>query len=168
MRNFFTVLVVAGLFLCPCGACSAENVDLKFDNRQWELAFSDATESQSIQEYVLVGETIDNWTELVTVQIFYGLQTQTTCEQYMEKMMEMLKNVCPTTAATVISKGENEILFSWEIKDCPGQENQFEIDRVLAGKEALYILHYVTKKPIASSGKRDEWVKALSSAKLTD
>ena len=146
--------------------CYAENMALGFDGREWELGYNVENDKEGIQEYVLKGETVNNWSELVTVQAFFGLQEKTTPEQFMDNMIKSLKEICPKLISSVIRKGDKDVMFDWEVKDCLGQDNQYEIDRIISGNRAIWHIHYATKKLPISPDKRNEWQGLLNSAEL--
>lgn len=149
-------------------SCYAEQVALHFDNRQWELANKARNEEQGIAEFVLKGESLSNWRELVTAQVYFGLQEKTTPEAWMGQVINYIKSMYPDVKWSVIKKGDKDIIFEWELKNCPGQEDQHEISRVISGKKGIHVLHYVTKKLPFISEKRDKWIKLLDSATLED
>jgi hypothetical protein len=165
-RIFITLSVFAALAV-SCMASHAEEVALSFDNRQWELGYHTVTDQQEIREFVLKGESVKKWTELVTVQAFPGLQLNVDPEDYMNGMAASLKKACPGAKVKLIRKGASDIVFEWEINSCSGQDNQYEIDRIIAGDRAMYVLHYAIKDLPISSGRRSEWIKILDQASLT-
>lgn len=169
MRIGSIVYVCIALFaavLLSAATCGAEQVVLKFDGRQWSMANQTQNEQQAMQEFTLKGESVNNWNELVTVQAFSGLQLNVSPEDYMNGMMKSLKQICPKAEHKLIRKGDNDIVFEWEIKTCSGQEKQYEIDRVIAGDKAMYVIHYATKKIPVSPETRKEWIKLVDAASL--
>ena len=167
MKKIFIALAVFGALTVSCMACHAEEVALGFDNRQWELGYHTVTDQQEIREFVLKGENVKKWTELVTVQSFPGLQLNVDPEDYMNEMVRNLKKACPGAKVKLIRKGSSDIVFEWEIAGCSGQDNQYEIDRIIAGDRAMYVLHYAIKDPPISPGRRSEWIRILDQASLT-
>ena len=161
-------IIAAGLILCAAGHSHAEQVKLTFDDRQWEIGYEVEDTQQGMVEFVVKGENVNAWTELVTLQAFFGLQETATPESYMNGMGEGLRKACPDARTNLIRKGANDIVFDWEIKSCPGQEAQYEIDRVIAGTKALYVIHYATKKLPVAAETRDKWAGLLSAATLID
>ncbi|MEE9157864.1 MAG: hypothetical protein V3U60_05705, partial [Gammaproteobacteria bacterium] len=47
-----------------------ETVDPPFDDRDWEIGHTAVQGDQMVLEYILSGETVENWSELITVQTF--------------------------------------------------------------------------------------------------
>lgn len=74
-RVKIVVLLLAISSICPV---YAEDLNPVFDKRQWVLGWSknNKTSKDIFEEYVLRGETVDNWSELVTIQFFNGLNTK--------------------------------------------------------------------------------------------
>lgn len=168
MKNLVLGILFLGMIVSSPAQSYAENVALNLDGREWELGYSAKNDTQGIQEYVLKGETVNNWSEMVTVQAFFGLQLKTTPEEFMSSMIKQLKESSPNLVWSVISKSGKDIMFDWKVTNCPGEADQYEIDRAISGSEAIWFLHYATKKLPVSSGKRDEWIKLLSASTLKD
>ena len=166
MKKILTFAMFLGAVMALAMPCCAEEVAFQFDGREWGLGYSDENEFEGIQEYVLLGETVNHWTELVTIQAFFGLQEKTTPAKYMDGMMEQLKKICPNIMVRTVRQGENDVMLEWEVKDCPGQENQYEIDRIISGKKAIWYLHYATKKLPILPERRDKWMILLNAATL--
>lgn len=167
-RSAILAVLTVSALLCASGRCGAERVKLIFDEREWETAYDVESADQGMAEFVVKGETADAWTELVTLQAFFGLQETATPESYMNGMVASLKQACPSAKANLLRKGEKDIVFDWEIAACPGQENQYEVNRVMTGAKALYVLHYATRKLPVSAETRDKWAGLLSAASLID
>lgn len=160
-------IVAAALLIAPGYLC-AEQVNVQFDEREWETGYTAEDGTKGITELVLKGETVNAWTELVTIQAFFGLQERATPQMYMNEMIDALKKACPSAKWDLIRKGDNDVLFDWEIAQCPGQEDQYEVDRVLAGAKALYVVHYATKKVPVGADTREKWIRLLSAATLSE
>ena len=166
MKKRLAMMIFLYAAMTAAALCGAEEVAFQFDEREWGLGYSDENKFEGIQEYVLLGETVRHWTELVTIQAFFGLQEKTTPAKYMEGMLARLKEVCPHAMVRSVRQGENDAMLEWEIKDCPGNENQYEIDRIMAGKKAIWFLHYATKKVPVPPERREKWMKLLNEAVL--
>jgi len=159
--------IMAALASLPLSSY-AEDLKFDFDGREWAEGYKAGDDEQGIREYVLKGETVNDWTELVTVQAFFGLQEKTTPGDYMANMRKGLKEVCPDPMWNVIRAGKDDITFEWEVKKCPDQDNQYEIDRIISGAKAIWYIHYVTKKVPIPPEKRSKWIKLIESATLVE
>jgi hypothetical protein len=146
-----------------------------FDNREWAEGWSiqqDPTQRPPpgtvYKEYVLKGETVENWSELVTLQFFPGLQDKTSLENFEQLNKTNLLKVCPNANWKTLSSNDNERVWEWSIKNCTGQPDQSEIAKVVKTKEGIHIFHYATKKENISDATREIWLKNLNSIKIED
>lgn len=165
---FAPISAVSWYFISPCyaeeGASYLEEApQLHFDERDWQVGYEASNEQQAIVEYVLKGETVHNWSELVTLQTYFGLQKITTPEVF---VMSMKKNMKPSLQWNIISKSDNDILYEWNVMNDPEMANQHEIARGILGKKAIYFIRYTTKKPPIPLEKRNEWIDLLKAVVL--
>ena len=165
---------VFGCFVFPCYAEQTLTAEpeklmekeprLHFDDRNWVVGYEASDGRKSIIEYVLEGETVHNWSELVTKQTFLGLQEIVTPEEFMENMKKSMKS---SLQWNVLKKGNNDILYEWKMMNAPDMDNQHEIAHIISGKEGIYSMRYTTKKVPISPDRREDWIKLLESAKFS-
>jgi hypothetical protein len=168
MKRTLTAAILSVMLIAAASAAIAEQISLKFDDRDWVLGKESEDKVQGIRVYNLKGETPDKWTELITVQAFFGLQLQATPEDYMNGMIKSLKDTCHESTSGMIRKGTNDIMFEWQMGPCSGQESQAEINRILAGDQAMYVVHYATKTTPLDPATKDKWTKLLDSIDLSN
>ena len=79
---FIFLIVVIGDtdFLCY----AKERPKLYFDDRNWEIGYQASNHISSLIEYVLKGETVHNWSELVSVGSLFGLQEKITPDEFVK------------------------------------------------------------------------------------
>ncbi|MCC6758925.1 MAG: hypothetical protein IT395_04790 [Candidatus Omnitrophica bacterium] len=164
-------LIIAALLTGPSVLFAATDTPkrIPFDGRNWIVGSHDANEQQSITEYVPEGETVDNWTELVTISEFFGLQDQITPTQLMTSMMQMAEENCSGVKKNILqTEGTESILFEWETKGCKaeipgGSAPEFDISRIIVGKDRIFIMQHASKKALTAE-KRDQWIMIISSS----
>ncbi len=159
---------VTALALLLCGialAAGSEHLNFKFDDRKWTLGFEHEDEGSWLKEYVLDGQSVDNWTELVTEQFFPDSQPKATARQFMESFVEKIHKASPKVVFQVLSEADTDVLFQWQIKGDPNNQDQFELDRIVSGRTGLHFLHYVIK-PTMSDAQRTKWMDLLKAAKV--
>ena len=66
----------------------------------------------------------------------------------------------------LLGEDDNSKIYEWETNNCKKADDQHEIARVIAGKEAMYVIHYATKKVPVDSNKRQKWISLLNSITL--
>lgn len=170
LRSLF---ISAALLIGPSVLFAATDTPkgIPFDGRSWIVGSHDANEQQAITEYVPEGETVDNWTELVTISEFFGLQEQVTPIQLMTSMMQMAEENCTGVKKNILqSEGTDSVIFEWETQGCKaeipgGSAPEFDISRIIVGKDRIFIMQHASKKPLPPE-KRDQWITIISSAVL--
>jgi hypothetical protein len=67
----------------------------------FKVGFQDKKNNMQMTEMVPSGETVENWTEMVTVQIYYGLKT--TPQRFKETIEKGWVSACPGGRAHAVS-----------------------------------------------------------------
>ncbi len=160
-------LLFAGIFLMSSfTAYAAERATPEFDNRHWNLGWSQNTGDSIFEEYTLEGETVENWSELVTIQFFPGLQKQTNPDIFEASQKRNFSLVCPGINWKSIEQTETERMWEWSIQECAGQPDQSEIARMVRTEEGFHLWHYAIKKAPLPADKRGLWVNKLKAIKV--
>ena len=81
-----------------------EKPELHFDNRQWKLGFQNANNRGVIAEFVLEGETVETWSELVTAQLLFVDPVSFDIVAYAEKMKDYMEKSCPSSKWNYIQR----------------------------------------------------------------
>jgi len=162
---YIVVIILLVSFLSFCCA-DEEKPQLTFDGRVWNIGYQASNFQGSIIEYVLNDESINNWTELVTIQTFLGLQKNASAQAFADQTKEKLKQQCPDLKWIILKQTEDDVMYEWSIKNCPADKDQHEIARIIKGQYGMYIFHYVTKKMPIDPKIRNEWIKLIKSATI--
>ncbi len=133
-------------------------------DREWVPGFSHEKEGEgNIIEFVLKGETVQNWSELLTIQSFAN--TRGSAHVFFEALKAFREKECPgTTAWNVIDKDERSILYEWRAKPCAGYPEQHEISRIIDGKWNRFRIAYTAKVSEIPAETREAFVKSMSDA----
>lgn len=165
--KILTEFLFSFLFILNIRSVTAEETaHLIFDGRAWKIGYEAHNDSQAITEYVIEGETVENWTELVTRHRFLGLQNKVTLKSFMETMQKDLYRTCPSMRWEIINESPEDLIYTWQIQDCPGQDNQYEIARLILGKEAVHLVRYTHKSPVLDPERYEVWMALLKNAAL--
>jgi hypothetical protein len=147
--------------IAPCAvifaasaACAAP-ADLEDENLLvtvppgYKVGFSDTKPNMLMNEFVPDKETVENWTEMVTVQVFRGLKT--TPQEFMDDMDKRWRTGCPTaeephTVAAVPENGYPTLVW---LLLCPKnpQSGKPEITwfKAVQGNDAFYLVQKAFK-----------------------
>lgn len=103
--------ILAGfVLLATAGAALASSSAERFSSMEasgFVVANEGANESQSIRESVPAGESVNQWTRMLTEMQFFGLARKTTPAKLTDMMIDGLKTSCPD--ATVVAVVNYEI-----------------------------------------------------------
>jgi len=144
-----------------------------FDPKEWTVGNQTADQNQRIAEFVRPGEKIDNWTELLTSQVFRKPSNPEPIDALVARMHADDVKLCPNGfVKNVISQGfrteteEASILYEWKFKNCPPHSDQHEVARIIYGKFSIFRLAYVAKTEKLAPEKREKWIKDLEDARI--
>lgn len=88
------------------------DVDFSLDGREWDLAESSSTN----QEFVLKGESLDQWTEKFTIDVF-TLVADSPFAFYYQMIHDIEDKTGKNVETKVIDSGIDHIIFEWRIDD---------------------------------------------------
>lgn len=161
VRKYF---IVAGLLvLISIPAWAGEKATPQFDGRDWKLGWSQNQNGGVFEEYVVDGENVQNWSELVTIQFYPGLQAKTNGDIFEASNKADLTRICPDIKWDSVYQTETERMWAFNVQACPGQPDQSEIARLVRAEEGFHVFHYAIKKAPMPEDKKAEWTEKLKS-----
>ncbi len=167
VRKFWLVLAICGLFQTINAKQCEEQIDFKFDDRQWEKGYEASTAEGSIVEYTLKGENVHNWTELVSVQSV-PLAAVSMDDYYTYFMDGIKKAAQPADAQSrIINKTKDSIFFEWWIA-ANSPLAQHEWFRLFKTPASFMIIRYTTKKLDDVNKAKPIWEKILNDATVKE
>lgn len=143
-----------------------------FSPDEWTIAHQAEDQSQRILEFVPIGEQIETWTELLTVQTLKKPRKPPDIEELAAASHENLSEKCPENVAwnvierQIPTRGQESILFEWSVKNCPPESDQHEVARIIYGKSSIFRIAYVAKTQALSAEKREKWIMELSATSI--
>lgn len=137
MKSFVTVLlsILASVFFSSCATTYTttsnqevpERWAFSFDSRQWRVGHQAANRQEEIREYVLNGQTVQDWSELVTSHYFArDIAPRVLFEQFRRQISQG----CPSLRVSMIEESSDTIIFEWQRDGCQGFPAQHEIRRI--------------------------------------
>jgi hypothetical protein len=145
----------ASVLLCAESTAIAETP--KFDGRGWVVGHQQQNGVQSIIEYVLPGQTVENWKELVTSTLFFQAVP---LAPFVDELRASLAQGCPSLAWTVIRQDEKTAIVEWRDSGCGGFEPSAELTRLTIEGNGLYRLAYSAKGTFTAE-RRTQWLAIL-------
>lgn len=153
---------------------SSEKLFFKLDGRTWKIGFENQDENQSITELILQDENILNWSELFTIQTFSGLNvsadelSETIEKLFKDKITDEVKNRIHFERKDDRSLNiiENSFINKNSSKNL--NQSEFNIGRILKGKDTIYYIRYSTKSEEQFKESQERWIKKFKEAFISD
>ena len=113
------------------------------------------------------GESVENWSELVTIQFFPGVQTQTNPDIFEASQRTNLSSVCPEVKWDSVSQSESERIWKWSVEGCQGQPDQSEVAILRKTDGGFHVWHYAIKKSPMPSENETIWLEKLKAIQIS-
>ncbi len=143
---------------------NGEKIECNADGRKWILGFEHHDADRGILEYVLPKETVDNWTEIVSINYFKGMKGPDLLTRFVGFAQTGLKQSCQKIQWNELAKNEDSISYAWSAGECAKSPSQSEVARVIRSAQGLYVLHYASKKVPMPQEKRTAWYSLFNKA----
>ncbi len=134
------------------------------DERDWKEGYSKETAVRVLKEYVLPGETVHNWSELITFIIFRNVSLDTT-PQKLVTGAEIQKKRCANVSKKVLASSQTELLFEQTLVNCAPMPNEYSIRKLIRGPRTIIEVSY-SKKTVMKDAEKKKWTKIIGRAKF--
>lgn len=138
----------------------------------YKVDFQDRQGKLLTTEMVPEGESVHNWTEMITMQIFFGGVPQLNPEAFSEGVASLWKRSCPGAEIQHIRKGtENGYPFAFWIQACPENpmtgKPEVTFLKAIQGNDSFYVVQKAWKY---SPSEEDivTWTRFMSTVKVCD
>jgi hypothetical protein len=176
MRSTSTILpAISALLLCLAAAPANaqfvnENLLVTFP-KNFRVGFAQKTDKGQITEYVPQAETVDNWTEMVTVQIFHRAP-QLMPDFFEKTITERWKNACPGARSAHLKDGaENGYAFSLFLLSCDNNPKTRKPEitwlKAIRGTDSFYVVQKAFKS-VPTKEQVAETSRYLASVRVCD
>lgn len=159
--------IAAALLMLATSALSGTSQTPPFDGRGWTIGNRQENATEILTEYVLPGQTVENWRELVTSTVFHQAVP---IEAFVKRLRSSLADGCPSLVWNLIQQDQRTAVYEFRDAGCGGFEATSEIDRVtIESDKRMYRLAYAAKikEPLAPA-RRKEWLDILTRIPLAE
>lgn len=111
----------------------------------WELGFSDRDDDQSVYEYLPAGQELENWGELMTVQVFFELRNVPP-RAVLERMRKGFEQSCDSPGAETAAErpvsgypAARQLLLCGRNRE-GGGKGEVALIQAVSGRDALYVV----------------------------
>lgn len=169
MSSLKRTALLALAFLAGC-TTPAETLFVPLESANWSLAHeargSMLEGRPGIREFVPVGEDLESWSRLLTVQNWDG-DRRAPWEVVSELRDAMLER-CPDATWEVLEGGPDSVVYEWRIEDCGDHDDQHEVARMVRGNLGLHRVALTAKGGALDPELRASWLEIVGGAFVLD
>jgi hypothetical protein len=140
------------------------------DERDWKLGHSNDDSKQSLFEYVLPEETVQNWSELISVHMVRNVRFDLTPDNFVASVAELHKNKrpgCAVISQRTIACSSTEVLYEQILASCAPLRDEYSIRKVIRGPRTMTDISY-SKTTMMNDSERSKWVAIVGRTKFLD
>jgi len=168
-RSVLLGLIIAMVALPSLAELENENILTKLPTG-FKIGFQQKNAGALISEMVPEGQSVNNWTEMVTVQVFYGLKR--TPEEFKAKMDELLTAACSGGESAPVAKGdENGYPALVWLQTCPLNKStgkpEYTWIKAIQGNDSFYVAQ-VAFKAMPPKETITQWMQYLRAVAVCD
>lgn len=165
--------LVFGLLLlisAPAFAFDGENLLVTMP-QGYKVGFQQKNGAKQITEMVPAGETVEGWTEMVTVQVFGGLKGVTP-DQFRDRMVQSWSGACANAVAGPPTRAvENGYAIAFWMMSCPLNKQTGKPEttwfKAIQGNDSFYVVQKAFKFD-PSQGQIVQWTLYLKKVAVCD
>lgn len=166
------VILLPALLVGRVAAAELENENLLVGAPAgYTIGFQGKNDDGLITEWVPKGETVENWTEMLTVQVFYQLKT--TPDAFMHALERRWRAACPEAdeAQPIASGDENGYPTQVWLLSCPQNPSTGRPEitwfKAVQGDDSFYVVQEAFKF-MPSEQQITRWVGYLKAVHVCD
>ncbi len=148
----------------PANNVASERQQLTFDSREWVAAWQQHSSSVTAVEYVVKGDNINSWEELITTQWMPNLQRKMSARQLAVLTLNGYKKRNESVRINNLdSTSSKDITFEIAIL-LPKAEIVHEVHRIYEALDGIYSVIYAKRTRDMGDKQRDAWAARLKQA----
>lgn len=138
---------------------------LPSDERDWKIGHSARNDALSTTEWVLPGETVQNWSELITLQGFYRVPPDFSPEKFARDVAEGHKKDCASVSLNIVTSSRTEALYERTSTNCASNHVEFDIGKYILGPRTVSSIFYSRRSESTEIEKR-KWIDIINKVEL--
>lgn len=161
---FLTAPLIAKTTFQASDGFNRERIAFAVEGDSWNECWNLPVLDYRIVEYIPVGESLDSWSEMVTLQFLNSVDTP---ENFVALFQEGISSKNESALFEVIESTPDALTWEWRISTpTPGGDVQHELCRLVRAKGGWFRIAYTKKVAKLSGDERSDWLAALQSAHL--
>lgn len=138
------------------------------DDRDWQQGHSDGEGNRFLLEYVLPGETVQDWSELVSVQVLSNASLDLSAAGFVESIAAAHQAAAPRCADVrheILESGPTEVLFRQALSKCAPLRDEYSVRKVIRGPRSLTEVSYARTSDF-DAVELTKWTEIVSRARI--
>jgi hypothetical protein len=135
------------------------------DERDWKVGHSAHNKNQLIEEWVLPGETVQNWSELISLQIYRNVSLEVTPEKVVAIAAQLHKKTCSDVSQKAHSSSPTELLYEQTTRNCAPIRDEYSIRKTIRGPRTMTEVSYA-KTTVMNDAEKKKWTEIVGRAKF--
>jgi len=131
----------------------------------WKQAHEATRGAVTIIEWTRSLESVESWTELVSMQTFPSFEFRRSIEWHLERVLGEHKKVCATAEHSIVSSSPIEVLYTQVTRGCERFPDEWSVRKLLRGPYGSAEFSYATRAEM-SEAQRTEWLERLGTTSL--
>ncbi len=173
MKSRSCVIAILGVVLCfanaklTAGEIFDERAIVKFDGRKWVAAHASASQALLLTEYVLEGETVDDWSELVTATFYPFTPSDETVAFTRDQYRKYILEDCETLVWEESFSSQDLSMVIWNNNSCIDTGKfEYTMTSFMNGQAGVHSVSYATHDSATFEERRQQWHELLSNVEV--
>lgn len=133
----------------------------------WRVGHNDENPAQRVQEWVRPGQTVEAWTELITIQTFNKAFEVGSVDEQMSAATQAIAQDCPGSSFETLNRFADGVLYEARVVNCPEGADEHIVARVIDGQDNRFVVQYSVREAVTmTDDRRTEWIDKLSAIRL--
>ena len=142
-------------------ADAVSSLDMPFDEDEWVLAHYGEDMGEAIAEFLVPGESAEDYSELLTIHYYPGGKDEIGIAQFIDVMETNLSGMVEGDFEfNRFDETDEEGLYEFTLANDPTQPDQEELARVFVKDEDLFTVRYTLIEDTLED--REGWIETLS------
>ena len=172
MKNLFAAVLLTVVAVSGCSAPPAATPAMlmpahalvpELDGRGWKTGNAGRNQTEILLEWVLPGESVSDWTELLT---WHTILRPVDIGQLLASTQKSLEEGSTGFRTNVLAESPTSIVFEWSHQGAGDWPAQREVRRFVTGSDGLYTVAYSVKEASFSQERYDDWKTRILNATL--
>lgn len=168
-KSLVTAIAVTLILTCVGGAVAGEPYDERinpvFDEREWVVAHADASREELVVEYILKGESIEGWTEMVTTILVPVKFQPEVLPELRDYYHDGIRKQCAELNWQVVSSSDTMVVCAWDLEPCLDSAVEYTLTAFRKGVLFTHLLTYSARDKERFEEQKPGWLQRLKKAR---